>query len=141
MRDHFEMLSKINAKRQKFENDFLVKMRENEEDKRYFMGFLTHCCDLSGSMKKFPESREWSIRVSQEFSAQCKEEQELDLPVTPYMKDLDNKAVMAKQEIGFLTFVTLPLWKLANESLNNQLEHLVSNVEQNIAEWKKEIPS
>eukprot|EP01017_Pseudomicrothorax_dubius_P037692 TRINITY_DN5559_c0_g1_i1.p1 TRINITY_DN5559_c0_g1~~TRINITY_DN5559_c0_g1_i1.p1 ORF type:complete len:739 (+),score=98.73 TRINITY_DN5559_c0_g1_i1:186-2402(+) len=138
MRDHFELLARIKAKKEKYGTEFFEKLASNEDEKRTFVGFLTHACDLTGSIKPFKIAREWSVRVSQEFSAQSKEEQELELPVTPYMKDLHKPEILAKNEIGFLSFVSAPLWKLVNECLENRMERLVSCIEGNLVEWKKE---
>ena len=43
----------------------------------------------------------------------------MGLPVTPYFKDLDNKITFAKNEIGFLKFIVIPLWEITNKFTEN----------------------
>lgn len=71
---------------------------------------ITHTADFFGVAQKFDLSKEWSLRVNLEFQAQYKEEAELGLPQTPYLKDLDKMDVLAKSEIGFIKFIVRPLW-------------------------------
>lgn len=44
---------------------------------------------------------------------------------------------MAKNEIGFLTYVILPLWDAINVFDNKNLNECVSNIKGNIEEYKK----
>lgn len=48
---------------------------------------------------------------------QYKKEDELGLPLTPYYKDLDKDYVFSKGEIGFTSFIVLPLWTMLNKYL------------------------
>jgi cAMP-specific phosphodiesterase 4 len=45
-----------------------------------------------------------------EFSNQYKQEGELGLAQTPFMKDLNNPTILSKNESGFLKVIVLPLY-------------------------------
>mmetsp|Transcript_9628 Transcript_9628/g.18765 ORF Transcript_9628/g.18765 Transcript_9628/m.18765 type:complete len:1649 (-) Transcript_9628:2817-7763(-) len=103
-----------------------------ENDTKAFGGFVVHCADLSHPAKDFVLCSRFSQLVCQEFSAQHREEVELGLPITEFMKDLEKPAVYYKNEINFLNFVVLPLWKCSVGWLGNSVTHCVDNIEANM---------
>lgn len=104
----------------------------NEQNILLLCGIITHTADFFGSAQKFEVSKEWSLKVNQEFKAQYKEEEELGIPQTPYLKDLDRMDILAKSEIGFIKFIVRPLWINLNSFLQDDLKQCVNNLEDNI---------
>lgn len=65
-----------------------------------------------------------------------KEEEKLGIPVTPFMKGLDNLVNIAKQEIGFLKVIIRPLWVEVNNFMENTLKECIDNVDDNKIRWE-----
>lgn len=53
------------------------------------------------------------------------------------MKDLDQIAVMAKAEMGFIKMIVSPLWSLINMFMDNELENLITNLNKNAEKWEQ----
>ena len=55
------------------------------------------------------------------------------------MKDLENKAVLAKNEFGFLKVIVYPLFQALNKFYGEDtlLKKFKKNIETNIKEWEK----
>ena len=99
---------------------------------------MIHLADLSSPAKSFGIAKTWSLRVSKEFSAQNKFEQELEyVPETPYFQNLDDQATLAKSEMNFIKFVVLPFWKSLNKFFDNELTTGVFNLENNMEKWEQ----
>lgn len=64
-----------------------------------------------------------------------REEEALGIPVTPYFKDLDQRHIMAKQEIAFISFMVKPLWELFNDFCGGAMQVTTKNIEDNLREW------
>eukprot|EP01017_Pseudomicrothorax_dubius_P050744 TRINITY_DN9653_c0_g1_i2.p1 TRINITY_DN9653_c0_g1~~TRINITY_DN9653_c0_g1_i2.p1 ORF type:complete len:144 (-),score=37.76 TRINITY_DN9653_c0_g1_i2:97-528(-) len=137
MKEHFPLVKAIQEKRALYKEEFLKKIGESENDLLTYTGFLTHCADLSGQIKPYDISSEWSKRVSKEFSAQYEEEKKLGLPLSPFMAGLDSIHNIAKQEIGFIRGIIKPMWVECNECMNGEIKHLIENIERNSEEWAK----
>jgi GAF domain-containing protein len=129
MASHFRIIPEMKSR---FADLHESPFGSKENDTKSFGGFLLHCSDLGHPAKDFLLCSKWSLLVVQEFSAQHREEVELGLPVTEFMKDLENPAVYYKNEVNFLTFVILPLWKCSQGWLGDSVVHCVDNVEANI---------
>jgi GAF domain-containing protein len=129
MAAHFRILPELKAR---FEALTESPFGSRDNDTKTFGGFLLHCSDLGHPAKDFTLCSRWSQLVCQEFSAQNREEVELGLPVTEFMKDLHKPIVYYKNEINFLTFVILPLWKCAQGWLGSSVAHCVDNIEANM---------
>ena len=65
-----------------------------------------------------------------------KEEEAKNLPVTPWYRDLHKKHIMAKGEIGFISFVIKPMWESYHE-FTGICEKQVENIKKNLEEWEK----
>ena len=63
-------------------------------------------------------------------------EGEIGIEQTPYMKDLDQRDIMAKAEMGFLKVIVQPLWIIMNNFLKNQASEQVENISNNLKEWE-----
>ena len=81
------------------------------EDRQLLVSAIVHTCDLSGQAYGEVVSAEWSRRIATEFRNQALREQELGLPVTPFMANLSTPLQVAKLQYGFMTFVVVPLWR------------------------------
>ena len=60
----------------------------------------------------------------------------MKIPCTPYLKDLDQKHILAKSEIGFIKVIVKPIFDTLDNFLKNDLKALVENLENNISEWQ-----
>lgn len=65
------------------------------------------------------------------------EEQKIGIPVTPFMKGLDNLANIAKQEISFIKAIIKPLWIEVNNFMENSLKECVDSANDNQLQWEK----
>ena len=65
------------------------------------------------------------------------EEEKLGLPITPFMKGLDNLANIAKQEIGFIKVIIRPLWNEVNNFMENSLKECVELIDDNQKKQEK----
>lgn len=122
-------------------NFILFVLDNNESGKKLISGVIIHACDLYSSTKIFPLAKEWSIKINQEFTNQVKHEKDIGLPPTVYMIDLDNPAIMAKQEMQFIKVIQQPLWEKVNIFLEDKLSEAYQNCGRNIKEWEKILQS
>lgn len=140
MAKHYSILTNINTR---------IKDRTNElgtipKDTEKLAQFILHAADLAHPTKDYSVFEMWSLLVCQEFADQNKEETEKGMPITEFMKDLQNPKVYYTNEIGFLNFVVRPLWECAHNLLKSNVVMLVENLDKNIEtmklkleEWKK----
>lgn len=58
----------------------------------------------------------------------------MGIPLSPFMLNLDNELVMAKNELGFLKFMVQPLYKSLSESFLGEMisGEMFRNVNKNI---------
>ncbi|CAD8115521.1 unnamed protein product [Paramecium sonneborni] len=121
----------------KAEHFNLLKFFEanNEKDIKIITGMIIHTSDFAGGSAKWPISKEWSLRVNQEFQSQYEEEGKLGLPQQPFMKDLHNMSVLSKSEIGFYKFIVRPLYVSLSSFMDNQLQDRIENIDETIIEW------
>lgn len=61
----------------------------------------------------------------------------MDLPQTPYMKDLDQIGIMAKAEMGFIKMIVSPLWGLLNTFSEQELAPIMINLNKNAESWEQ----
>ncbi|CAD8115421.1 unnamed protein product [Paramecium primaurelia] len=121
----------------KAEHFNLLKFFEanNEKDIKIITGMIIHTSDFTGGSAKWPISKEWSLRVNQEFQSQYEEEGRLGLPQQSFMKDLHKMSVLSKSEIGFYKFIVRPLYVSLSNFMDNQLQDRVDNIDETIIEW------
>ncbi len=82
---------------------------------------LIHSSDFGGSIKEFNICQEWSCLVNEEFKNQSLREAEMNLPLSPFMLNLQNELILAKNEMGFLKFMVQPLYKSIAETFVEEL--------------------
>lgn len=136
MKKHFAIVKDFEFQSKEIKENPRETFLKNESSKRLFTGIIIHSCDLYSSTKKFENAKKWSYKINSEFTQQIKDEEKLGLPITPYMRDLDKPAVLAKAEIGFIKFVQRPIWIVVNDFFNNKLEFIMKNIEDNIKKWE-----
>ncbi|CAD8195286.1 unnamed protein product [Paramecium pentaurelia] len=107
----------------------------NEKDIKIITGMIIHTSDFAGASAKWPISKQWSLRVNQEFQAQFEEEGRLGLPQQPFMKDLQKISVLSKSEIGFYKFFVRPLYVSLSKFMDHQLQDRIDNIDETIIEW------
>lgn len=107
-----------------------------EAQQRELIGsFIIHCCDI-GAQTMAPETAEkWASRVKEEFSEQVKDEERLELAITPHMANLQDPVTWAQVQRGFISFIVQPAWE-ALEAMFPEchicIEQLQSNMEKYI---------
>ena len=101
------------------------------------MNTLIHTADYSGNVQQFEISKVWSQLINEEFIGQFNDELEKQIPVTSFYKGLDYLHYFAKNEIGFINFIVLPLYKLVDEFLEGDLKVPVQNIQNNLEQWKQ----
>lgn len=82
---------------------------------------LIHSSDFAGSIKNFPVCYSWSQLVNEEFKRQSLREAELNIPLSPFMINLDDPLVFSKNEMGFLKFMVQPLYKSLDSAFSNEI--------------------
>jgi len=137
MKEHFDLMKSFKDVSERVKEVGHDDFGWTPDDIRIFIGIVIHAADLSGPTKEFPVAKAWALRINTEFTNQYKEEERLGLPLTPFYKDLEMPQVMAKSEIGFVSFMVKPLWELFNEFTNNTCAIQVKNLELNIKEYEK----
>jgi hypothetical protein len=63
--------------------------------------------------------------VNEEFTNQVREEEELGLPVSEFMKGAEIPKIYYKNEIGFNKFVVRPLWVAFESWLNPHITFML----------------
>ena len=80
------------------------------EDRRLILQVALKCADISHPAKSLDTHLEWTNRVTEENYNQGDIERERNLPLSPFM---DRKTGdLPKSQIGFLSFLVLPLYKM-----------------------------
>ena len=136
MSKHYSIIAKMN---ERFQNLVSSPLGSQEGDKTALLDLIVHCSDLSHPTKSFDTCLSWSLLVRQEFISQTKEEAALGLPVTAYMKDLEDTKSYLKNEVSFATFVVKPLWECLSTGLHPYAQQQVTNLLENIECYKRKL--
>ena len=104
-----------------------------EADSAFFCRLMLHAADLSNPVRPFAISEFWSRCIAEEFTNQVKKERNLGLPFAPFM-EVKSELDLCKSEIGFSTFVVLPMWK-AIAAVFPVLDVLETQLQSNINTW------
>lgn len=134
MSKHMTIVANLQARFRELAEDSLGS-RPN--DKREAGELLIHCSDLSNPTKTFEISLKWSRCLAQEFEAQVTEEENLQLPVTTFMQDLQKPSVFLKNEVGFYSVIVRPLWECLGMWLAPGTDLALAQLSDNIAKLKK----
>jgi hypothetical protein len=91
--------------------------------------------DVSHPARKFEAHYKWSIRCIEEFYSQGDQEKEKGLPVLGFMdREIDH---LPKSQIGFLTYVVIPMYKPMASFFPALVGPLMTNISDNIERWKE----
>ncbi|OQR93888.1 3'5'-cyclic nucleotide phosphodiesterase [Achlya hypogyna] len=99
----------------------------------FLMESIVHSCDLSAQALPFKLALRWGERALDEFQNQAKEELDMQLPVAPFMENLDSKATRYNVQANFICYVLQPMWqglssvapmlRLYSDTLAQNLDH------------------
>ncbi|RLO13365.1 hypothetical protein DYB28_005863, partial [Aphanomyces astaci] len=97
------------------------------------MELIVHASDLSAQALPYKLAFKWGDRALDEFQNQAREEADMNLPVAPFMENLESKGARLSVQSNFICYVLQPLWtsygllvpqmRFYTDSLNNNLEH------------------
>ena len=136
MKKHFAIIKDFEFQTKEIKENPNEIFKKNEASKLLFSGMIIHGCDLYSSTKQFSVARQWSSKINNEFTLQTQDEEKLGLPITPYMRDLNKPAVLAKAEIGFIKFIQRPIWNTLNNFFDNKLDFIMNNIDGNVKNWE-----
>lgn len=113
------------------------------DDRIFLVRSIVHTADLSGQAMSKEVAYKFGGGVLTEFHHQFLLEAERDLPLSGWMKDLDKPIGQAKSQLGFITFVVLPLWTsmgTITPSLMPQVDRVRARMEEidfdNLDQWE-----
>eukprot|EP00479_Gromia_sphaerica_P007431 TRINITY_DN2475_c0_g1_i1.p1 TRINITY_DN2475_c0_g1~~TRINITY_DN2475_c0_g1_i1.p1 ORF type:complete len:463 (+),score=98.75 TRINITY_DN2475_c0_g1_i1:118-1389(+) len=135
MAHHFKMCKRIENldKNSPFDKNKAV-------DRQFLVNMITHSADLSGQVLEPKIAQIWEDRIGQEFQLQEKREQDLGLETAPFMQNLADEDTRMTQQVNFIDFVLLPLWKPVSRifpSLQKCYENLLQNRDYYASKSKK----
>eukprot|EP01119_Soliformovum_irregulare_P001704 TRINITY_DN1144_c0_g1_i3.p1 TRINITY_DN1144_c0_g1~~TRINITY_DN1144_c0_g1_i3.p1 ORF type:complete len:742 (-),score=223.09 TRINITY_DN1144_c0_g1_i3:206-2431(-) len=128
---HFDYLGQFKSTTATPDVDF-----SKQDIKELFLEIAVKCADISHTAKKLPMHLEWTNRVTEEFYHQGDEEKRLGMNVSPLMDRITGN--VAKSQIGFINFMSLPIYECWTEEFENTKE-AVQQVEANLEYWKNEV--
>lgn len=103
---HFELCKQFSH----LEGDLANYNSSRESDRQMVMNLVVHSSDLSGQVMEIDVASQWEEKVTSEFIAQAVSEEELGLPVSQFMKGLNDNSIRFKNHLNFIDFVMTPLW-------------------------------
>ncbi|CAD8159906.1 unnamed protein product [Paramecium pentaurelia] len=137
IKQHFGLIKDFEQRVKESKDNQDRMFGQMDGDVKLFTGMIIHTSDFSGAAKVFELSKAWTEKVNMEFKAQFDEEGTRKITQTPFMKDLDQQEIMAKNEMGFFKVIVRPLWASLNEFYDKQLQNVIDNVENTIINWEK----
>ena len=97
---------------------------------------MLHSADLNNQTLRFDLAKEWSFRIVTEFNEQAKKEEVNQLPVSEFMKIGEDLATFKKNQISFIDFVILPLWRAIVDGIP-ELQEMVDAIRMNRISWSE----
>jgi hypothetical protein len=131
MAKHFDLLKTFNAIHAARELDF-----RNPEHRLLVMELILKCGDISNVSRPFELANKWCDVLCEEFFRQGDLEMANGMEYTSPLNDRSHLD-KPKSQIGFYTFVCLPLFQAAAKAVP-ALKCNVEQVESNLAIWKDE---
>jgi hypothetical protein len=129
MAKHFEFLKALGAELDKGPLDM-----ENENHRLMLMQVMLKCGDISNVARPFELANKWCDVLCEEFFRQGDLEMANGMEYTSPLNDREHLD-KPKSQIGFYTFVCLPLFQVAARALPD-LKVNVDQVQSNLAVWK-----
>ena len=103
-------------------------------DRQFLSETLVHLGDLSNAVMRWDQSHEWSLRVIDEFVAQCNLEKEQGLKISMTFITDKSPAAIAKVQTSFIDYVVKPLWKTVS-NITPELSERISVLDANRERW------
>mmetsp|Transcript_59150 Transcript_59150/g.139326 ORF Transcript_59150/g.139326 Transcript_59150/m.139326 type:complete len:578 (+) Transcript_59150:153-1886(+) len=95
---------------------------------------LLHLADISNPARPLHKARKWAELVLEEFWAQGDLELKHELPVSP---NCGRTTELATSQIGFISYIVMPFFKLAGDMLPEVNQLVVPHLTSNLDHWKK----
>jgi len=111
------------------------KLGFTKDDRLLALTSAIHCADLSTAARPLHVSKKWVFSVYEEFFKQGDREKELGLPISPLCDR--RKPNIEKGQIGFISFVTLPLYHAWAEC-STEVKSCILRIEENLKYWKEQ---
>ncbi len=135
---HFVHLKKFDSLVSKYGKDeFYIDSNFNNFIE--LAGNMIHCADLYGPCKPLEESKKWSDMINQEFFSQLEKEEQQNLPVTKFFKDLKNPSESFANQIFFIEKIVKPLWVSLDNFLDKPFEKELVNLNLNLEVENKKL--
>jgi hypothetical protein len=129
MAKHFEFVKNLNAQLEKGPLDL-----EDNDHRLMLMQVMLKCGDISNVSRPFELADKWCDVLCEEFFRQGDLEMASGMEYTSPLNDREHLD-KPKSQIGFYTFVCLPLYVVAARALP-PLQANVDQVQSNLATWK-----
>ncbi|XP_055341604.1 cAMP and cAMP-inhibited cGMP 3',5'-cyclic phosphodiesterase 10A-like [Paramacrobiotus metropolitanus] len=110
---------------------------DNGDHRRRLMNILMNACDLTASTKPWGYQAECTRDLYDEFYTQGDIEKRYGEPPIP-MLDRDNEGNLAREQVGFLRYVCMPLYALVSRILPST-QCLVDSCVVNMMHWEQEV--
>uniref|UniRef100_A0A7S1XXC1 Phosphodiesterase n=1 Tax=Phaeomonas parva TaxID=124430 RepID=A0A7S1XXC1_9STRA len=124
MAGHFPLVAKFNGAE-----------TSEEMDKQVLAGMMLHAADLSNPARRGESYLRWGKLVHAEFDLQVQNEEGRGLTPASFMK-AENFQVRARQEVGFIAFVIMPMWQAMAKKFPD-LNFCVDNLNDNKVMWEE----
>ena len=95
-----------------------------------------HSADVSNPTLSFDQAKQWSLAIIDEFNNQVVKEEEFKVPVSEFMRVGDQIEGIKKNQVGFISFVILPLWNLLCEHVP-ELQECADEIVVNKNKWEE----
>ena len=104
--------------------------------RQFYLDQLIHLGDMSAQCSpSFDTAKDWAERIAEEFRKQASREQELGLPVSPFMARLETAADLALGQVAFIDYVVQPLFAAA-QKIFPEVSELEANCRDNREAWR-----
>jgi hypothetical protein len=130
--EHLEQLQEISTS----DFDHLDKSAQT-----HLSSHVVHCADLSGQVLDWKLAKVWGLRCIKEFQEQSARELDLELPLTPFMQNLDHYKHAMLLQSGFIDTIVLPLWTAMVDCFPGELEGRIAQCQVNSNAYKTEAAS
>lgn len=108
---------------------------DDVEHKTLLLQMIVKCSDISNEVRPTDVSEPWCEALLDEFFCQSDAEKAKGLPFAPFM-DRD-KVTKPGAQIGFISFVMIPLYELAAKVLPNMEDNVIRPIKESLLYYKQ----
>jgi len=108
---------------------------ESELDRSILLKTIMHVCDISNPCKPWIVSKQWAIRVFEEFMLQGDKEKMANLPVSP---NFDRGSKLSHLQVNFVDYIVGPFF-VALTNVIPKVHECCENMLSNRSEWHRVI--